>query len=453
MGLGLLATRIAEWTPVPPDVSYRRHGRGAPFRPLSRDAAVIHRRLAILTILIACPVACDGGAPPPLVHSTRPVSTCAAKWLAADTLIAGRGTPLVASPQLLISGGTPVVLGGQVDGGLFVHPADVSIPNQAGRQLSMVHPIAAHVNGEVHLVWGEGEAGAAAADHATRLYHAVRRHGAWTPPELIYEADFIRWHPLAASRLVPDRDGRLHLAVTSRHAAGSGLIYLKRENGRWSRHEQLLDGAPVYAEVAVTTDGEVVMAFVAPHVAASAPADANSVFVTRSSNGGRQWDKPRLVSLSGTRQASEPELVSTPGGRLHLLVAKNLAGGHQPESIWHFVSNDGGRVWSGPAVVSPGGRPYGLHAVRDDAEGAMYLAAQVEKSGPGGSRLAVLHFDGSTWGTPEHIAPDNDGFLPSLALDAERRPHLVGYVALDPSRRVPDWALARWVRQCDAGPP
>lgn len=332
------------------------------------------------------------------------------------------------------------------------------MPERGGRSTAFVHPIAAvGPTGEMHLIWGEATAGGSRTSGAdqpepvTRLYHAISRGGGWTAPELIYEAGFIRWHPLSVSRLATDSGGNLHLAFTSRHASGSALTYLKRQGGAWTRNDRIINAAPVYAEVAAGRSGQVVIAFVAPDASTDSPGDVNSVFVTRSVDGGRRWDAPRLVSRSGARQATEPELVWTGDGKLHLFVAKNLSGGQEPEGVWHFSSADGGGRWRGPAPIAVPGRLYGLRAVRGEGSHAVYLATQVETNA-GASRLAVVRFDGNAWTAPEFVSPDREGFVPDIALDGEGRLHLVGYLALDPTRAVPDWVLGHSVRSsCRAG--
>jgi hypothetical protein len=398
-------------------------------------------RLFLLTVTVA--FLSLGTSPGPERPAAR---ECGAAPRMSTVIMRGTGVPPVPGPQLVVVKGVATVIGGRTDRpALFLRPGDTGNRVWSGGPFEFTYPLAAvGPTGDLHVVWGEPDPEQASPPRydgspgrVSRLYYARRHQGVWTTPQQIYRSSYVRWHPLAVSRLLVDPAGNLHLALTSyQEGKGWALVYLTRGGSSWRAYEKLFErGDPAYADLAVGNAGEPVLAYVAPSVT-SGQEDSNSLFVVRMSAG--RWEDPVLVSLSGRKAVTDPELVKTTDGRLHLMVGKNLSGGVVPDVVWVFSSTDGGRRWTGPSTLKVQGSPHNLRAIAGSS-GEIHLALQADLGET--IRLLLFHWVGGKWQGPADAAPGMNGLEPDLTRDASGQIHLLSYQARDITGRDPNWVM------------
>lgn len=204
------------------------------------------------------------------------------------------------------------------------------------------------------------------------LWHATYTPGrGWSRPERVHASSRVSWQHGRAD-LMADRAG-LH-AVTADDSAQT-VIHLSFRGRAWQTARiPSIDRAPAYASIAGGRDGRLYVAYVGAD--RSQRADANSVFLVRSLDGGHTWLPPQRISRSGANQATEIEALAAPDGTVHLLWAQNRSGGLLPEVVRHVSSRDGGETWSTPDDVDvPDG--FGtMHAVVDGC-GGVHLVYEV----------------------------------------------------------------------------
>jgi hypothetical protein len=218
--------------------------------------------------------------------------------------------------------------------------------------------IAADSSGLLHMVWGEPSVPARVPviewpPRITQIWTATfSRKGGWSQPLRIFEAPIMWWNDGNPGDLITTADGTLHLVVS---ALGSGrfgrLVYFRRDKNDWRATEVRIAGAASYASVAADARGNVVIGYIAAD--AGTRHDANSVFIVRSTDHGRSWGAPILVSRSGSTEASAIHTFLRSDGRLDLVWAQNLKGGWEPDVIRHTGSTNGGKTWSRAEDVGP----------------------------------------------------------------------------------------------------
>lgn len=320
-------------------------------------------------------------------------------------------------------------------------PGKENLPLPSG-VLHFAAPLAAFAqDGRLHLLWAEPSEGMELRDTSrhqprlTRIYHAEYWGSAsqvfiegrpllWSTARLIYEASAIQWEGGRGSRAVIDRDGTLHL-VFYLWGNRQGSVYL-RDNPRGVREViEFIRFPGMYPELGFGPAGEAYLAFINPNET-SFERDANSVFVRRSTDGGRTWEAPVLVSLSGQQQAHNVRMAVTPAGQVHLLWLKNRSGGFTPEVIWHSLSDDGGRTWNDPVeLVVPGARPpFGALSVAADSTGGVHAVALFEHTESRHGRVYYAHWNRQGWSEFCPLEPDYEGFDPVLATDHRGRLHV-----------------------------
>ncbi len=233
-------------------------------------------------------------------------------------------------------------------------------------------------DGTLHLLWAEPADGwrpvkrwewAGFRQHYGTLWHAAYAPATgWTSPVRIYASSHITWHHGMAEAAFDPATG-LH-GVIADDAAGT-MVHLSRAQGAWeTRPIPGIARAPVYISVAVDGSGRVYVAYV--DALRGTRGDANSVFLVRSPDGGRTWLPPQLISRSGGDLATQLRVLAAPDGTAHLVWAKNVSGGLEPQVIRHVRSGDKGETWSAPEDVDI---PDGLGTLNAtvDACGAVHV--------------------------------------------------------------------------------
>ena len=85
-----------------------------------------------------------------------------------------------------------------------------------------------------------------------------------------------------------------------------------------------------------------------------------SIYATRSTNQGRSWSTPVVVSAAG-EQSTDPMMESGAAGDVRIAYAQTSGGGNVDAwNIWYRRSTNGGSSWSAPVRISDGtsGAPY-----------------------------------------------------------------------------------------------
>jgi len=137
-----------------------------------------------------------------------------------------------------------------------------------------------------------------------------------------------------------------------------------------------------------------------------------------SGDGGRTWSKPGLL-YDGPDDDRDPSIVELPSGKLLCNFfslrrkpgADGAAGAWDGLGTWLVESSDGGRTWSPPRLVSPD--YYCSSPIRVLPDGRLMLGLYRQEGEKAWGAVAVSGDDGRTWGSVVDIP--NGGFK----LDAE----------------------------------
>jgi len=299
------------------------------------------------------------------------------------------------SPDLAVSSGEVVMAFHDVrDGTPYDAPGDVYVTRRLGAgwseavNVSMsdvpssAPVLAAGPGSRVHLVWGERRADATSRPSSPpdALYYAQSADGgrSWSTPERVFSSSSDGFFSPPRS-LVLDADGHPHIVFSSQEWEGMPVTvkHTERRASGWTDiTEVAVGGSP---DLARTSDGELVVAFLRADTSQSVP-DRNSLFLSRSADGGETWVSPQLVERSGVdRPAQSPRLEGGPGHRtLYLGWRRSTDGDLDPDSVFVASSGDGGETWTPSRVVpvSASGTPSAPEIVVDGS-GVANIAFQV----------------------------------------------------------------------------
>jgi len=242
--------------------------------------------------------------------------------------------------------------------------------------------------GMLHLVWSGGEQGRIFYRRA-RISEA-RGSGGWSPSQPLPAPTSVGSWP----QIGMDAAGRLYVVYAVAVNEGRGIYLTRSDDGgeTWSEPEVVFDAATAgwamadHPALAVASDGTLHVAWVRGALPGTWP--PQSIYYTRSSDGGVSWTGPVEVAGSGY---DWPRLALA-SGPVHLLYAEAGGGG-----VWHRWSDAGGQVgsptgWGTPTRVrdwEEAAGPFGLAA---DGRGTLHLV------GKDAEREALLYstWDGST---------------------------------------------------------
>jgi hypothetical protein len=241
------------------------------------------------------------------------------------------------------------------------------------RGMAFAYPLATAGKDGLEMVWGEGPAidprrPGVWPPAITELWRAVYTPNiGWSPAQQIFRAPNINWTKWGIDRL-PAAAGRPAFFAAPISDPSAGGILLVRAASRDSVSTSVIHrprggGGVAYTAIARNSVGDLLMGFIAADVT-TVGHDENSVFVTRSTDGGITWTSQALVSRSGTHQASQVRAV-TDGPTFHLVWLQALSGEQAPEVIRHISSTDGGETWSKPDDVP---LPKGVELLRVAAD-------------------------------------------------------------------------------------
>jgi hypothetical protein len=257
------------------------------------------------------------------------------------------------------------------------------LPVPAGGHEMPYPELAAGADG-LHLVWGEPHPDSLQKQRAsekpiwilrTNVYHTRYSEGGWSVPTPVLSSDRFKtvggWgNPDAKDEsLRPAQGGGLHLALelelrNIRTLLGAPdpkkLFYFRwlPEKGRWRGPAGPLNTVNLKVRnlsargSAVSMEGTTYLAYVGD--------EPNTTYVIRSPNRGQTWTAPTVVWKNSETSSetsivrSSPLLLSNGEGMLYLGKEPTSSGtaAISPSSFQLFFSEDGGRSWSEPSVLT-----------------------------------------------------------------------------------------------------
>jgi hypothetical protein len=166
----------------------------------------------------------------------------------------------------------------------------------------------------------------------------------WSQPEVILRDAGLRWgfgYPIGGGSTT---DGVVHFALTLRDGAAGRLVHLSRRNGVWNVGE--IPSRRGGAYVGLAADGHhLAVGYVS--TAPGSRSDHNSVFLSRSMDGGVSWTPGELVSRSGETPAYDL-LTLVAGDDTEHLIWKQLRSSGLPV-LRHVSRAPSDDAWSVPS--------------------------------------------------------------------------------------------------------
>jgi hypothetical protein len=280
--------------------------------------------------------------------------------------------------------------------------------------------MAISADGTLHMVWAAPppDSSATTPRHTryTRLLHAHHEEGVWAPVKEIFRvpkrgtrsSGEINWGNGRHSSLVLGPGNTVHLSVITN---GNHIQYLRRDAEGWSavRTGAVDDEAvrmSVYADLAVGGEGKhVVLPFVGP----AGERDRNSVFVTRSTDGGGTWSPASPVHSPDARIATMPEISVAPSTQWHLVWLQSTKGGVFNGTPRHTVSQDAGSTWSAPSEVDVSSIGASRSVIGDlhaavGARGTVHMT--FDRFGSDTDGVYHLRRGPTGWTAPRRLSPD-----------------------------------------------
>jgi hypothetical protein len=300
--------------------------------------------------------------------------------------------------------------------------------------------------GTLHVLWAEPEHPDSARrtrrdPELTSLWYASYSHRRWSPAEKVYTTPGRLMWVADLEKLVVDSAGRLHATVFE-WPRQAGVIVLTRKDRRWTTSYVPATSRAFYGSLAVGREGNLYLAYIA--LDTTVRRDAGSVFLTRSTDGGKTWAPAVQVSRSGQTQATSVRTLVAPDGRVHLVWGQNLSGGLVAEVLRHVASADSGRSWTRPSdlPIVPGFRS-DLRAAMDGC-GVVHVTYHDEHPPPnpgdqpiGTGELRYARWDGA-WREADSPFPHLSVIYSDLARGPNGRVHLflMGRPATDQTIRI-----------------
>jgi hypothetical protein len=152
-----------------------------------------------------------------------------------------------------------------------------------------------------------------------------------------------------------------------------------------------------------------------------------TVFVVRSTDGGRNWSNPVEAASAPGKEFEEPAILLLPGGRLLMLLRENVS-----RRLHQCYSDDGGHSWSRPEATAIDGYPPHLLALPD----VRLLCTYGYRAPPFAIRAVLSEDQGRTWQNKSAIdirsgLPNKDLGYPSSLRCSDGRIFTVYYAQDD----------------------
>lgn len=268
---------------------------------------------------------------------------------------------------------------------------------------------------------------------------------AWTTPQVIGAGLDLQWPGSVAQQRGGRRIGVL--AVSRPRGLLGPLVFLGYNGNSWFHAPIAGTVGGIYPSVTIDSAGRAYAAFIKA-VSDTIP-DANSVFFSASSDGGKTWTRPHLVSRSGTREAAQVTILAS-GRQLHLIWAQNLSGGNSPEALRHVSSADGGATWSPPRDVRVEAGLTNMRAAFGH-DGDIHVVFESWSSGMSG-HLDHAIFDGR-WSRPQHLFRSMNALDPALDLSPAGHPILIFTAIREPGDILVSMSTSYCGTRCESPRP
>lgn len=240
----------------------------------------------------------------------------------------------------------------------------------------------------VQVVWaGRVSDTSTLLDQAVGLWTARYERGTWSRATRLV-ADSVDWHEQLTSPFVRHGDWA---AVLSPHIMRRRASLLLKLSGQtWQADTARFWGSGM--SLGATRRG-----LVASYIAADFPPElnGNSLWVVRSTDGGRTWSKPHPVFFARDGAAMESQIVAR-GDSVWLLwlqYRRMDEVSSEPDSLALSISADAGLTWQRQRTVAVGVHPSGLHVVTG-RDGILHATFRIR----GSDSYVAMH----AWWQPRH---------------------------------------------------
>jgi len=132
--------------------------------------------------------------------------------------------------------------------------------------------------------------------------------------------------------------------------SGEAVVHLSDNDGKSWEKANGIDSAPFSGGYGMR--GAVMLGDGALVLALSDVPNYRQVFVVRSQDGGRNWERPVLAAAQSGSEFEEPAMLRLPSGRILMLLRDNLT-----RRLHRVFSEDEGRSWTAPEALAIEGYP------------------------------------------------------------------------------------------------
>jgi hypothetical protein len=281
----------------------------------------------------------------------------AASWSAPAPVPSGAdGQHVARFPVLVSDNADAVVLGNDIVSydGRPIPREPLTVWSLDGRNIgrppghfTFAYPRGAMRSGTLHMLWAEPSDSTRTSDpyawpgELSSVWGAsYSPRSGWSRPSRVFAG--MLQAPLDGSPSVgATSDASLVEFGTHMQGYSAFILAFRLTDERWDSLLIPVGPGAFYPSV-VQVDSTIVAAFV--DAAGGRESDVNSLFLVRSTDGGRTWMPRLLLSRSGRRAAFDSQLLLDSHRQLHLVWRRMEA--DERGTIGHMMSPDGGRSWT-----------------------------------------------------------------------------------------------------------